>query len=30
MEALGLEPDLQNQRLQVLPISSTETYLTIL
>ncbi|MEM1290159.1 MAG: retroviral-like aspartic protease family protein [Cyanobacteria bacterium P01_H01_bin.162] len=30
MEALGLEPDLQNQRLRVLPISSTETYLTIL
>ncbi|MGD1862880.1 MAG: retroviral-like aspartic protease family protein [Leptolyngbyaceae cyanobacterium] len=30
MEALGLEPDLQNQRLRVLPISSSETYLTIL
>ena len=30
MEALGLEPDRQNQRLRVLPISSTETYLTIL
>jgi clan AA aspartic protease len=30
MEALGLEPDWQNQRLRVLPISSTETYLTIL
>lgn len=30
MEALGLEPDLANQRLRVLPISSTETYLTIL
>ncbi|MEM7649167.1 MAG: retroviral-like aspartic protease family protein [Cyanobacteria bacterium P01_A01_bin.70] len=30
MEALGLDPDRQNQRLRVLPISSTETYLTIL
>jgi hypothetical protein len=30
LEALGLELDLKNQRLKVLPISSTETYLTIL
>jgi len=30
LEALGLEPDLKNQRLRVLPISSSETYLTIL
>lgn len=30
MEALGLKPDLQNQRLRILPISSTKTYLTTL
>lgn len=30
LEALGLEPDLKNQKLRVLPISPTETYLTIL
>lgn len=30
LEALGLEIDLQNQRLNVLPIGPTETYLTIL
>ncbi|OCR01985.1 aspartyl protease [Oscillatoriales cyanobacterium USR001] len=30
LEALGLEVDLQNQVLKALPISPTETYLTIL
>ena len=30
LEALGLEIDLQNQTLKALPISPTETYLTIL
>jgi len=30
LEALGLELDLYNQRLNVLPISPTQTYLTIL
>lgn len=30
LEALGLELDLKNQKLKVLPISPTETYLTIL
>lgn len=30
LEALGLEIDLQNQTLKPLPISPTETYLTIL
>lgn len=30
LEALGLEPDLRNQTLRVLPDSSTDTYLTIL
>ncbi|GAB1542324.1 hypothetical protein NUACC21_49980 [Scytonema sp. NUACC21] len=30
LEALGLEIDLQNQTLKVLPISPSETYLTIL
>ncbi|MCL1467207.1 retroviral-like aspartic protease family protein [Argonema galeatum] len=30
LEALGIELDLQNQRLIVLPISPTQTYLTIL
>ncbi len=30
LEALGIELDLKNQRLRVLPISPTETYLTIL
>lgn len=30
LEALGLEPDLRNQTLKVLPDNSTETYLTIL
>ncbi|MEG4321753.1 MULTISPECIES: aspartyl protease [unclassified Microcoleus] len=30
LEALGIELDLQNQQLKVLPISPTETYLTIM
>lgn len=30
LEALGLEPDLQNQQLSVLPSESADTYLTIL
>ncbi|WP_199245458.1 retroviral-like aspartic protease family protein [[Phormidium] sp. ETS-05] len=30
LESLGLEVDLQNQTLKLLPISPTETYLTIL
>ncbi|MBW4505735.1 MAG: hypothetical protein KME64_04395 [Scytonematopsis contorta HA4267-MV1] len=30
LEALGLELDLQNQSLKVLPISTTKTYITIL
>jgi predicted aspartyl protease len=30
LEALGLEPDLQNQTLRVLPTESWDTYLTIL
>ncbi len=30
LEALGIEVDLQNQRLEILPISPTRTYLTIL
>ena len=30
LEALGIELDLQNQQLKVLPISPTQTYLTIL
>ena len=30
LEALGLEPDVRNQRLKVLPSESTDTYLTIL
>lgn len=30
LEALGVELDLQNQRLRLLPISPTDTYLTIL
>jgi predicted aspartyl protease len=30
MEALGLEPDLKNQRIKVLPTESVDTYLTIL
>lgn len=30
LEALGLEPDLRNQTLKVLPDNSTKTYLTIL
>lgn len=30
LEALGLEPDLQNQTLRVLPSESVDTYLTIL
>jgi len=30
LEALGLEPDLRNQKLKVLPTESWETYLTIL
>ncbi|MBE9079282.1 hypothetical protein IQ241_18605 [Romeria aff. gracilis LEGE 07310] len=29
LEALGLEPDLQNQRLRILPMDSSDTYLTI-
>lgn len=30
LEFLGLEPDLKNQRLKVLPAESSDTYLTIL
>jgi clan AA aspartic protease len=30
LEALGLELDLKNQKLKILPISPTDTYLTIL
>jgi clan AA aspartic protease len=30
LEALGIELDLQNQKLRVLPISPTDTYLTIM
>ena len=30
LEALGLEPDLRNQQLKVLPDEATDTYLTIL
>lgn len=30
LEALGLEPDLRNQTLKVLPDQTEETYLTIL
>lgn len=30
LEMLGLEPDLQNQTLKILPIESSDTYLTIL
>jgi hypothetical protein len=30
LEALGLEPDLRNQTLKVLPSESADTYLTIL
>ena len=30
LEALGIELDLQNQQLKVLPISPTQTYLTIM
>lgn len=30
LESLGLEPDLRNQRLKVLPSESVDTYLTIL
>jgi len=30
LEAMGLEPDLKTQTLRVLPVNSTETYLTIL
>lgn len=30
LEALGLEPDLPNQRLRVLPMNPNQTYLTIL
>jgi clan AA aspartic protease len=30
LEALGLEPDLKNQKLKVLPSDTAETYLTIL
>jgi clan AA aspartic protease len=30
LEALGIELDLQNQKLKVLPISPTDTYLTIM
>jgi hypothetical protein len=29
LEALGIELDLQNQQLVILPISPTQTYLTI-
>jgi len=28
MEALGVEPDLQNQRLRLLPEGPTDTYVT--
>lgn len=30
LEALGLEPDLMNQRLRVLPMNPNDTYITIL
>jgi predicted aspartyl protease len=30
LEDLGLEPDLKNQRLRILPIEGKETYLTVL
>ncbi|MEO0376870.1 MAG: aspartyl protease, partial [Cyanobacteria bacterium P01_A01_bin.17] len=30
MEILGLEPDLQNQKLRVLPMTSEQTYLSVL
>lgn len=30
LEDLGLEPDLQNQRLRVLPVEGKDTYLTVL
>jgi len=30
LEALGIELDLQNQQLKVLPMNSSQTYLTIL
>jgi predicted aspartyl protease len=30
LEDLGLEPDLQNQRLRVLPVKGKDTYLTVL
>jgi len=30
LEDLGLEPDLQNQRLRILPIEGKDTYLTVL
>lgn len=30
LEALGLEPDLMNQQLRVLPMDSNDTYITIL
>ena len=30
LESLGLEPDLQNKRLRVLPTESADTYLTVL
>ncbi len=30
LEDLGLEPDLQNQRLRLLPMEGKDTYLTVL
>jgi hypothetical protein len=30
LDALGLEPDLRNQTLRILPTESVDTYLTIL
>jgi hypothetical protein len=30
LEDLGLEPDLKNQRLRLLPMEGKETYLTVL
>ncbi len=30
LEDLGLEPDLQNQRLRHLPVTGKETYMTVL
>ncbi|WP_414579439.1 hypothetical protein [Anabaena sp. CCY 9402-a] len=30
MEVLGLEPDLKNRKLRVLPMNSEQTYLSVL